>query len=537
MRKHCAERAVDAFMGSPDDDLLRYLDGERLYTTAQWEFKKEGKAPESLADKARRFAGLIRGACAWFRSFNMKFVPGMAWEAFWRRVELIGASAGGVKLPEPKDQDGRHFDSWQARHTDPKWWARQLDKVRRRKRERDAILAGDVRRGKQLYCTDDAVREFRERRAMALHFTKQCVVFNEDADVAFLSELAEKSISNPAIRKAEMFARIRGMEEYATECGHVAVFVTLTCPSRMHPGSGKYDGTTPKAANAYLGEQFGKARAALGRETRKRPKVPFYGMRVAEPHNDGCPHWHALFFMAPEHVPVFKDRVRHYALEVDGAEQGAALHRVTFEDIDPEKGSAVGYLAKYIAKNIDGRKVNGSSVGDVLDADGQADGDAIETAERVLAWASLWGIRQFQQVGGELIGPWRELRRVDQEISTSDILEAARKAADAGDYCEYLRACRLAREAVGCGVCTEKEVRVNRYGEDVRFVVGVGMQDGSAGVVTRRWWCLMRLADVFDAYESAECDAWADLLGQVIYNVNAGGFYGGASAPPLDLCQ
>lgn len=191
--------------------------------------------------------------------------------------------------------------------------------------------------------------------------------------------------------------------------GHQGVFITLTCPSRFHRymivndgkhavANPKYDGhETPATAHKYLTHVWARARAALARQG-LRP----YGFRICEPQHDGTPHWHMLLFCPVGQVEELTDTLRRYALQDSGDEKGAQQHRCDFKLIDKARGTAAGYIAKYVAKNIDGEHV-----GD--DLEGRP---ATESAKRVEAWCSTWRIRQFQQVGGPPVSVWRELRRI-----------------------------------------------------------------------------------------------------------------------------
>lgn len=156
--------------------------------------------------------------------------------------------------------------------------------------------------------------------------------------------------------------------------------------------------------------------------------------------------WHCHYVVAPHHLTAFRTIFIQYALAEDGDEKGAQENRVKLVDIDPNKGSATGYIAKYISKNIDGEGLDS-------DIDG---GDANIAAQRVEAWSSCWGIRQFQQIGGVTVTPWRELRRAKEGCEQDEQFEAVRVAADKGDWKSYV-------QLMGGVFCKRKDLLIRPY--------------------------------------------------------------------------
>ena len=315
--------------------------------------------------------------------------------------------AQGIDPAMPKDDSPDVMPSVR-RMIDPLWWRRALRKLHATAVEGAAISLGLVNRARDPYVSNESLKRRRqqnERNAATLEGT---TARNELGQEFTLAELAAKGTANKAIRRAELMTRISGFERIARDCGHAGLFLTITCPSRMHKwatvkGTAKvrenhaFDGTNPREAQAYIARVWARIRAKL-----KRDGIALYGFRIAEPNHDGTPHWHLLVFHQAEHLEALQATIRRYALEDSPDERGADRHRVDFKPIDWERGSAAGYIAKYVAKNIDGYKLDADLYGN----------PALETSARVEAWAATWGIRQFQQVGGPPVTVWRELRRV-----------------------------------------------------------------------------------------------------------------------------
>ena len=144
----------------------------------------------------------------------------------------------------------------------------------------------------------------RERNAKTLQNT---IIYNKaDMDEWLtLFSVSAASVSNPELRRIEMMVRLKGFEALADKAGHQALFLTFTTPSRFHAyhSAGAVndkwldaDKPTVKAASDWLTSAWAEIRTDL-----KDAGIRVYGFRFVEPHHDGCPHWHLVLFMEPEH--------------------------------------------------------------------------------------------------------------------------------------------------------------------------------------------------------------------------------------------
>jgi len=329
-------------------------------------------------------------------------------------------------IPAPQ---GETDTSQYLRLCDSMWWLRQIRKKKNTALENTARNIGMVKKALGGYCSTIGLRERRLQKRRNQHLLETTHIQDGEGNTLSLAEVAQHTISNPEIRRAELMTRIRGFEEVATLYGDCAEFYTITCPSRFHAYHSKsgqrnknFDNSTIKNANDYLCHQWKLIRSSLHRNN----IIP-YGFRVVEPHQDGTPHWHLLLFVEPDKRLAMREITRQYALAESPNEPGAQQHRFKAEAIDPDKGTAAGYIAKYIAKNVDGAHIEKDLYGL----------DAKNSAERIEAWASLNRIRQFQAIGGPSITTWRELRRLREEHSDPTI-EKARDAADSSDFAAFV---------------------------------------------------------------------------------------------------
>jgi hypothetical protein len=389
------------------------------------------------ADKASRAA----------REINSLPVPVAA------RRAIIGRYCSRWRVSAPGERVDDHPAI--ARMMCAHWWRRQLRRLHAREVEVLAIRLGYVHARAERYLSDESfsrrVQQCRRNRRM-LEATQ---ALNESTgEVATLAELADRTVSKPENRRGELMTRIKGFEEVAAQRGDAALFITATAPSAYHPVlavAGRYNDASPNETQRYMCAWWARARAAL-----HRGNVRPYGFRIAEPHADGCPHWHLLLFVAADQANALEATIKRHALAEAGDERGAQAHRCKVVNLDPARGGASAYVAKYVSKGI------GLDVGD---------GDAA----RVPAWAASHQVRQFQQIGGPPVTLWRELRRVSGQAvegSSQVLCDAWRACQREGerlaswkDFCLALGGPTVRRAELPLRVAREQSASINRYGE------------------------------------------------------------------------
>ncbi|MBU9829252.1 replication endonuclease [Rahnella sp. FC061912-K] len=464
----------------------------RLFTeyedlSDQYIAQHDGEQSALFTDRAQQeIYGQIAGIA---RHFNVR--P-LHWKKYCKRKMNMRAAFSSI-----------------ARLVNDEWWVRQFKAQRMQWREALLIAVGEVNLQKSGYASKQAIRDVRARRLAAMEYLKSCDLENvETGERIDLIDKVMGSISNPEIRRMELMSTIAGIEKYAASVGHIGMFTTITTPSKYHPTrqvgakekrqvnfNHKWDDAafSPKDGQRYLVKIWSKMRTAF-----KDAGIRVYGMRVVEPHHDATPHWHMMLFCDRAQRQAAVDIMRRYALKEDGQERGAQKQR--FQCKHMNKGGAASYIAKYIAKNIDGYALDGE-----LDHD--TGRPLSETAAAVTAWASTWRIPQFKSIGVPTMGAYRELRRLPRGVSIAnefdELVEAARAAADTGDFAAYISAqggANVPRDMQTVRTARHVVDELNEYDEEIQKVIGIYAPHLGAGHIhetrTTQWRIVSKAVDV-----------------------------------------
>lgn len=454
---------------------------------------------EHLLQRAEAGAGL-EGCYMWLCAYAKKTVPEVQPPFYTDKYET----------PEPE-----FMEVALLKLKCDRWWCRKLLGVRKRYLETLEIVAGNVGH-KSPYASKQAVAEWSRDQVATQEWAKANEMINQSGDVISLQAALAAGMGDPENMRSELMKRISGLEDYAEEMQLQGMFFTLTAPAKYHSKSKNWNGATPKKTQKYLVKTWGRARSAIN-----RLNIKYFGVRVAEPHKDSCPHWHLLLWCQPKAARVISHIIRKYFCAVDKHEltkrfkerkklrqryrQKMAIYvyykrkgkkvKAPAKDYFPSsprfavekivttprdenglrKGGAAAYIAKYIAKNINGKGVESL----ICEETGKV---VSESIHHVQTWKSVWGIRQFQFQGCDPITAYRELRRVGQSIEAEQ-LELVRLGAESKRFVDFIKAMKL----VSCGLAYEVEPMANQYGEAAKRVKGVTVDNVTAWTRSEKW--------------------------------------------------
>jgi hypothetical protein len=384
--------------------------------------------------------------------------------------------ATGKPLPEETPDD--------RRRADPLWHRRQIRREAAQARQHLAAALRTVGRGAAPYADDYSVSRWRERQASAIAWAEKRVWQTEDGKTVPMTTIISGKAETALFRLSSISS---GVDEIAQGAGLVPLWITMTLPPRFHPNPkrGRRSWTTdlsPRLTDARCKQLWGRFRSRL-----RKSGVRRLGTRVWEAHEDGCPHIHALMYVAPDdadtvdrHLLALCPEPETPPRDTDGNAKRVASK---LEPIDRERGSPTTYIRKYLTKTVTlpaapgdapARGHTESEAAEATTADEATDyGEdrQIEAYERHQATASERRWRRYAALGTHGIQRiWQRLIRAkdDELIGAPPRVIAADAALRAHRWADALTAMGAIREDGAHRLMLEYETTLNAYGEETR---------------------------------------------------------------------
>ena len=201
-----------------------------------------------------------------------------------------------------------------SRVSDARFWRRAIRVQLMREREHFFLHLRLIHKGGENYVSDlqllvrfDQLR----RQTKWLHETVLVPQFLDPSDCQKnLMTLADVA-STAQSRFAKLYTFVKAMDAISIEQKLATALLTLTLEPEWHPnpGNGKnsWNGASPREAHNSIGKRWQSVLRdldALG--------VGVSGLRVVEPHKDGCPHWHLWMLYQPAAQDVLLQTVMKY---------------------------------------------------------------------------------------------------------------------------------------------------------------------------------------------------------------------------------
>ncbi|EKA4469812.1 replication endonuclease [Vibrio parahaemolyticus] len=202
----------------------------------------------------------------------------------------------------------------------------------------------------------------------------------------------------------ELYLTSKAFQDIAKSKGFNWLFITLTLPSQFHsnPSKGKknWDGSSVRDGNEFLKKKMNLLRKKIKEDGMEFNLEHGFGMRVAEPQQDGTVHYHIIIFTEKCSINYYKSVFKKYFerdIQVKAGfkknivkagclivEEGLDKNRKELE----KKSSVASYIMKYCLKN-----------NKLEDLDNKKEKDEFNEIDAVNAWKSANRIRSFSTLG------------------------------------------------------------------------------------------------------------------------------------------
>jgi hypothetical protein len=419
--------------------------------TRRWEEQKfsDFGTDAGTNDWAQNFARRLGQVADNQRKFrNLDFFTGLSIETVDRALLLRASAKMAVAFSGERDEDaarercarlGIEVDRIGSgrllpRLRDQAWWKRTLRQNLRQRRE-NAARQLDARAMR--WCSADGMDEREEHDRVAEEWASRNVIEGDDGTCFPCPSPAETARK----QYAELMARVNGIKRLSGSDD--ACLLTLTCPSSFHPTTTQngrkmrnpsWDGSTPKDAHEWMTTRWKRLRAAL-----KRRRIGQHFVLAVQPHQDGTPHFHIVFFSDIEEHNRIEALARRYF-------DGGGEHQVDFQKLESaEHGARYAIRAvQYIARATDGKE------------------EDRKEATATKQWSSTWSARRFS-ASCSAVTAWRLSRRKDVLRESNPL----RQAAQAGNYAAF-----ITEWVAGEGKLLKTPI-LNRFDEPTTKVAGL----------------------------------------------------------------
>ena len=413
--------------------------------------------------------------------------------ALTHRQYLVGASvaekeqhvrsthAFGIQLCISKNST---LNGLVQRLGDARWWRRRINKVADERREHLAQINRQLgRRASEKCCSKETLAIMKARKAKTEKFLGGAYkVLSETVDRAnpVVFSLLEVSKAQQANRINELYLDVKAMEKISEDRGWGWMFITLTAPPEYHSnpayGRNSYDSClSPRDANKAIGKDWIAICGAL-KEQGMKPSQSYFGFRVTEVHEDGCPHWHVLIFHMDGVREVVEKAISRIYQDRPGSyfeRNKESIIRIGRSKDDKSAASAASYIYGYLAYALAG---------------GGRVSDASDTAYKYQCAVRAMGARQYQMFGVKgARGKLRALAKVKRQKNTPKHISDLAGRLYVDQAVEGRNEIQLAARVdffLGAASKIEfiKKSTLNHFGEPVERVVGLKHQDDSRHV-------------------------------------------------------